>query len=120
MPFPHLLPEIRLSVPLEGFLVRLLPAPEMDRMRATRANVLDLLWRMGKDARPAWPAVALALADEDPGVRQIAITFFTHPEDDTAFLNQMNAPDKKKLLPLLQHAYHAKLISTYFDCLFYR
>src|SRR6266568_4308560 len=29
MPFPHLLPEIRLSVPLEGFLVRLLHPPEM-------------------------------------------------------------------------------------------
>src|SRR5260370_7964694 len=28
-PFPHLLPEIRLSGPLEGFLVRLLHPPEM-------------------------------------------------------------------------------------------
>jgi len=79
--------------------VRLLPAPQMDTMRAARMNVLDLLWRMGKDAWPASAAVARALADEDPGVRQIAITFFTHPEDDTAFLNQMSRRDKERLLP---------------------
>jgi non-SMC mitotic condensation complex subunit 1 len=94
----------RVSLKWPRFLVSLLPTPPMDATRGTRMNVLDLLWRMGKDAHPAWPAVARALADEDAGVRQIAITFFTHPEDDTAFLNQMRAPDKKELLPLFLRA----------------
>jgi hypothetical protein len=35
---------------------------------------------------------------EDPWVRGRAITFFTGPEDDKAFLNQMPAKEKKKLL----------------------
>src|SRR5437879_4838743 len=64
-----------LAPKLPGFLVRLMPAPKGDSTRSTRMIVLDLLWRMGKDARAATPAVSRALADEDPGVRQIAITF---------------------------------------------
>ena len=94
----------RVSPKLPRILVGWLPSPPMDITRGTRMNVLDLLWRMGKDARPAWPVVARALNDEDAGVRQIAITFFTHPDDDTAFLNQMPAPDKRKLLPLFLSA----------------
>ena len=94
----------QLEPKLPRALVRLLPAPRMDTQSGTRMCVLDLLWRMGKDARSAWPAVARALEDEDPGVRGMAIVFFTHPEDDTAFLNQMPAVDKRKLLPLFIRA----------------
>ena len=94
----------RLSARLPWALMRLLPAPKMDATSGTRQTLLSLLWRMGKDARPAWPAVARALADENPEVRQSAITFFTHPEDDTAFLNQMPVSQKKLLLPLFIRA----------------
>jgi HEAT repeat protein len=62
-------------------------------------TVLDLVSRMGTNAWPAWPAVARSLADDDPSVRQMAINFFTRPEDEKAFLNQLPASDKKKLLP---------------------
>jgi HEAT repeat protein len=68
-------------------------------MGGSRLLVMDLLCRMGKDAHPTWPAVARALSDEDPWVQGRAITFFTGPEDDKAFLNQMPANEKKKLLP---------------------
>jgi HEAT repeat protein len=89
---------------LPQFIVRLLPSPPVDKLRGTRMNVLSLLSRMREDARPAWRAVARALEDEDEGVRQIAITFFTSPEDKTAFLNHMPARDKQKLLPLFMRA----------------
>jgi hypothetical protein len=89
---------------LPQFLVRLLPSPPMDKAAGTRMTVADLLWRMRNDARPAWPAVARALEDENEGVRQIAITFFTSPEDKTAFLNHMPARDKQKLLPVFLRA----------------
>jgi hypothetical protein len=51
-------------------------------MGGTRLLVMDMLCRMGKDAHPAWPAVARALSDEDPWVRGRAITFFTGPEPE--------------------------------------
>jgi len=79
--------------------MRLLPTPPPKTVGGTRHIVADLLCRMGKDAYPAWPAVARALSDEDPWVRARAITFFTYPENEKAFLNQMPAKEKKKLLP---------------------
>jgi hypothetical protein len=94
----------RLAPVLPSFLARCLPAPMVMRSGGPRLIVADLLRRMGPEARPAWPAVARALADEDPSLRQMAISFFTHPENDEAFLNQMPARDKKKLLPLFINA----------------
>ncbi len=85
---------------LPNALMRLLPAPPPKIFGGTRYCVVDLLCRMEKDAYPAWPAVARALSDEDPTVRSRAVSFFTHPEYDKAFLNQLPAKEKKKLLPL--------------------
>ena len=84
---------------LPQFMVRLLPSPSMDKLAGTRMNVLSLLSRMGQEGRSAWRAVARALEDENDGVRQIAIIYFTRPEDKTAFLNHMPARDKQELLP---------------------
>src|SRR5206468_12162958 len=76
----------RLTSILPGPLLRLLPRPPPKIMGGRRLCAVDLLCRMGKDAYPASPAVARALADEDPWVRGRAITFFTSPEDDKALL----------------------------------
>ena len=84
--------------------MRLLPTPPPKTVGGTRHIVADLLCRMGKDAYPAWPAVARALSDEDPWVRARAISYFTYPENEGAFLNQMPANEKKKLLPLFIRA----------------
>jgi len=94
----------RLTRILPNSVMRLLPAPQRQADQGARQCVLDLLRRMGEDAHPAWTAVARALADENRSVRQLAITYFTHPENDKAFLNQMPARDKEKLLPLFIRA----------------
>lgn len=94
----------RLAKFLPNGFMRLLPVPPPKTVGGTRHCVADLLCRMGTNARLAWPAVARALSDEDPWVRARAITFFTYPEDDKAFLNQMPAKEKKKLLPLFIRA----------------
>jgi len=85
---------------LPGPMLRLLPAPPPKTVGGTRHIVVDLLCRMGKDAYPAWPAVARTLSDEDPWVRARAISFFTGSEDDKALLNQLPAKEKQTLLPL--------------------
>lgn len=85
-------------------LMRVLPAPRMDLTRTTRMNVVDLLSRLSKDAKLATPAMARALNDEDPSVRQIAITFFTGGEDENCLLNQMEARAKRDLLPAFTRA----------------
>ncbi|MGA2864455.1 MAG: HEAT repeat domain-containing protein [Verrucomicrobiota bacterium] len=84
---------------LPGGLLRVFPAPRMDLTRSTRMRVVDLLSRLGNDAKPAIPAMARALRDEDSSVRQIAISFFTCGEDRNAPLNQMDRRTKSKLLP---------------------
>jgi hypothetical protein len=84
---------------LPGWVRNLLPPPGTDKSYSTRMCVINLLCRMDKDAWPAWRAVARALEDEADGVRQSAVSFFTWHEDDSAFLNQMPARDKKALLP---------------------
>jgi len=89
----------RVSPRVPGFLTRLLPFPGTDPTRSPRMCVLDLLTRMGKDASLATPAVARTLKDEDSSVRQIAISFFTSPEDEHAVLNTMPKQEKRKLLP---------------------
>jgi hypothetical protein len=94
----------RLAKFLPNGLMRLLPTPPPKTVGGTRYQVVDLLCRMGKDAHPAWPAVTRALSDEDPMVRSRAVSFFTHPEADKAFLNQLPAKEKKKLLPLFIRA----------------
>jgi hypothetical protein len=84
---------------MPGGLLRLLPAPRMDLTRSTRMKVVDLLSRLSKDATLATPAMAQALKDEDPAVRQIAITFFTQGEDEHSLLNLMDPGTKRALLP---------------------
>jgi HEAT repeat protein len=79
--------------------MRFLPAPRMDLTRGTRMKVVDLLSRLSKDAKLAVPAMGRAVKDEDPSVRQIAITFFTEGEDRNALLNQMETSAKRRLLP---------------------
>ena len=88
----------RLSAMLPGFLVRLLPSPGLVLTAGPPSNVIDLLSRLGLDAKPAAPAVARALKSDDDGVRQIAISFFTLPENGDALLNQLPGKQKKKLL----------------------
>ena len=82
-----------------GGLMRLLPAPRMDLTRSTRMNVVDLLSRLSNDAKPAIPAMAQALKDEDQSVRQIAISFFTEGEDEHSLLTVMDPATKRDLLP---------------------
>ncbi len=76
-----------------------LPVPRMDLTRTTRMNVVALLARLSKDAKEATPTMARALGDENPSVRQLAITFFTAGEDENCLLNQMPPAAKKRLLP---------------------
>lgn len=76
-----------------------LPTPRMDLTRTTRMNVVAFLVRLSKDAREATPAMARALRDENPSVRQLAITFFTAGEDQNCLLNQMPSRAKRSLLP---------------------
>jgi HEAT repeat protein len=71
----------------------------MDLNRSARMKVVDLLSRLSKDAKLATPAMARALKDKDPAVRQLAITFFTQGEDENCLLNQMEAGAKRDLLP---------------------
>ncbi len=47
----------------------------------------------------ATPAMARVLKDEEADVRTVAMAFFTLPEDENALLNQMEAKEKRKLLP---------------------
>jgi len=84
---------------LPGGVTRFLPAPRMDLTRSIRMKVVDLLSRLGTDAKLATPAMARSLRDEDHAVRQIAITFFTRGEDENSPLNQMEAGVKRDLLP---------------------
>ena len=93
---------------LPDLMLRLLPAPRMDLTRGTRMMVVGLLARLGNDAKLATPAMTRALKDEDPDVRQLAITFFTEGEDDNAPLNRMDAETKGNLLPLFLQAMQDK------------
>jgi hypothetical protein len=90
----------RLAKYLPNSVMRLFPTPPPKTEGGTRYLVVHLLCNMGKDAYPAWPAVARTLSDEDLAARSSAVSFFTHPEADKAFLNQLPTKDKKKLLPL--------------------
>jgi len=89
----------RLSAVLPGFLVRLLPAPRPIVTAGPPSIVINLLSRLGRDAKPAAPAVARVLKSDDAGVRQIAISFFTSLENEDALLNQLPERQKRKLLP---------------------
>ncbi len=84
---------------LPSRLVSLLPAPAMDLSRSTRMRVVSLLSAIGDDAELATPALENALKDEDSGVRQLAITFFTRGEDSNAPLNRLPHKIKNRLLP---------------------
>jgi hypothetical protein len=92
---------------LPRWVHNLLPDASMDKSSGTRMCVLSLLCRMKTNAWPAWRSAARALQDENQSVAQLAVNFFTSPEDDSAFLNQMPARDKKALLPLFLNAVDA-------------
>ena len=89
----------RYAYKLPRSIVRLLPSPATDKSYSTRMCVISLLSDMDTNAWPAWRAAARALEDEQDGVRQSAISFFTWREDDSALLNQMLPRDKKAILP---------------------
>lgn len=80
-------------------LRRSLPTPKGDLTRSTRMTVVDLLSRLSKDAIIAMPIMVRSLRDEDHGVRQIALTYFTEGEDEHSLLNQLEAGTKAELLP---------------------
>jgi hypothetical protein len=84
---------------LPAGLLRVFPEPRMDLTRGTRMTVIDLLCRLGNDAKSATPAMARALRDEDASVRELAVAFFTCGEDQNAPLNQMDKRTKARLLP---------------------
>ena len=98
----------RYAPKLPRSIVGLLPAPAMDHSPGTRMCVLSLLCRMETNAWPAWRAAARALEDENDGVRQWALNFFTWHEDDSTFLNHMPAHDKKTVLPLFLRALNSR------------
>lgn len=75
-----------------------LPAPKQDATRTTRMKVVDVLSRLSKNAMPAIPIMTRELHDEDAGVRQITINFFTEGEDENCLLNKMDPKAKKALL----------------------
>jgi len=89
----------RYAYKLPRFMLNLLPSPATDKSYSTRMCVISLLSEMDTNAWPAWRAAARALEDEQDGVRQSAISFFTQREDDSALLNRMPPRDKKSLLP---------------------
>jgi hypothetical protein len=97
---------LRYARTLPRWVLKLLPRPARDH--PTRMSVLSLLCSMETNAWPAWRAVARALDDENSAVQQTAVTFFTWPQDDSAFLNYMPARDKKTVLPLFLRALEAK------------
>lgn len=87
---------------LPGFLMRWLPAPKSDSTRAKRMELVSLLASLGNDARSATPVMIWTLKnDEDDGVRQGTINFFTTSEDERCLLNQLPPKEKKELLPAL-------------------
>ncbi len=98
----------RIAPRLPGALFRWLPAPKKDSIHGTRMCVVSLLSRLGKDARLATPAMTRVLKYEDADVRTIAMAFFTLPEDENALLSQMEAKEKRKLLPDFIRAAEAK------------
>ena len=76
-----------------------LPAPRPDATRSARMKITYLLASLSKDAGAATPIMTRALDDEDAGVRQLAITFFTQGEDENALLNRLEPKRKLALLP---------------------
>ena len=89
----------RIAPRLPGFLAGRLPAVTSDSTYSTRMCLVDLLSRLGNEAKSATPAMIHALNDRMGGVRMIAISFFTWGEDQNARLNLMPEKEKKKLLP---------------------
>src|SRR5262245_7182871 len=84
---------------LPSYVLGILPNPRQDSTRSTRMCVVALLSALGADAVIATPAVALELKDEDPGVRMLAISFFTRGEDENSPLNVMAERRRATLLP---------------------
>lgn len=87
---------------------RWLPWPKQDVDRAKRMTILALLSNLGSDAKSAVPVVSRMLNDDDGGVLQLAISFFTSSEDEKCTLNQLPPAQKKRLLPLFIRAMQNK------------
>jgi len=90
---------LRIAPRLPRFLAGRLPAVTSDSTISTRMCLVDLLSRLGNDAKSATPAMIRALNDRMDGVRMIAISFFNRGEDENARLNLMPEKEKGKLLP---------------------
>jgi len=83
-----------------AFLMQWMPSPKDDSTRKTRMCLVSLLSSLGDDAKSATPIMMkTVMSDEDAGVRQSAINFFTTSEDEKRLLDQMPVAEKKKLLP---------------------
>jgi len=89
----------RVAPHLPGASARWLPNPRTDTTRATTMCLIALIDRLGTNATTAEPIMARMLANEDASVRQLAINFFTWPENETALLNHLDAKEKRRLLP---------------------
>lgn len=77
-----------------------LPSPKRDLAALERMRIVSLLSQLSKDAPQAAPAMLRALNDENPSVRQIAITYFSQDEDEKdkkALLNQLDEKTRRDL-----------------------
>ncbi len=87
----------RLPGVLSRPLSRRLPAPA--DAHSTRMCVIDLLSRLGKDAKPVEPAIARALDDDDAGVRLSALGCY-----ESGLLEVIGEKDKAARLPAFLRA----------------
>jgi len=80
-------------------LAQWLPTPVHQDL-GTCMHLVFLLGQLGKDARLATPVMAQALKEDDPFVRFNAIYFFAaRSESGNALLNELDAGQKRKILP---------------------
>ncbi len=83
---------------------RVFPSPKMDVTRPQRMSLVQLIARLDPDPLVAAPIMTKMLEDEDPSVRQLALTFFSRTESPDAPINQLGQETKTKLLPLFLEA----------------
>ena len=94
----------RISPKLPRIVLKMLPAFPQDKGQGARMCILDLLCRMSPHGDEARDAVARALWDEHPHVRQTAINFFIWGENDKSLINRLPEAEKEKLLPAFLNA----------------
>jgi len=90
----------QLNRKLPATVRRFLPAPKMDSTRITRHCLVALIAGLGTNANVATDVmIDVVVDDEDPGVRQSAINFFTDSEDEKSRVNRLPPAQKTRLLP---------------------